>query len=177
MRLLFRSLLVSLFLIPVAIGPAEAGRLIEPSAPTSVAVQGVVSDTTGGVVAGATVNAVVAGRSVSRATTGADGAFRVEVPAGVPVELRVRRAGFADQVVAITGDAAPRPQNITLQVGGVSDTLVVTASRAAESRTRVTESVTAFMRADLDALGASSLADIVRFVPGVNVEASGREER
>ncbi len=175
MRLPFRSLLVSLFLIPVAIGPAEAGRLIEPSAPTSVAVQGVVSDTTGGVVAGATVNAVVAGRSVSRATTGADGAFRVEVPAGVPVELRVRRTGFADQVVAITGDAAPRPQNITLQVGGVSDTLVVTASRAAESRTRVTESVTAFTRADLDALGASSLADIVRFVPGVNVEASGRE--
>ena len=184
MRLPLRSVLVCIFLFifNIAVGPAKAGHYIEQ--PTNVAsgfsrtdavLQGVVSDTSGAVVSGAAVDAMVAGRSVSRVTTGADGAFRVDVPAGVPVELRVRREGFADQVVAIAGAAQSLTQKITLQVGGVSDTLVVTASRAPESRTRVTESVTSFTRGDVEALGASSLADVVRFVPGVNVESAGRE--
>ena len=167
MYLPFRSALVLLFILANLVSVAAAQ--------TPVTIHGTVTDTSGAVMPGATVDAVVAGRSVSRVTTDAAGAFRVEIPAGVPLELRVHREGFADQVVAITGDASSPPQRILLQVGGVSDTLVVTASRAAESRTRVTESVTSFTRADIDALGASSLADVVRFVPGVNVEATGRE--
>ncbi|MDP2390090.1 MAG: TonB-dependent receptor plug domain-containing protein, partial [Acidobacteriota bacterium] len=142
---------------------------------TDVVIQGVVSDSSAAVIAGATVDAIVAGRSVSRVTTGADGRFRVAVPAGVPVELRVARDGFADQVIALAGSDALVTQNVTLQVGGVSDSLVVTASRGAASRAAVTESVTAFARADLDALGAASLADVVRFVPGAYVESIGRE--
>jgi outer membrane cobalamin receptor len=65
--------------------------------------------------------------------------------------------------------------DVTLQIGAVSDTLVVTASRGVESRASVTESLTAFTRADLEALGSRSLADAMRFVPGVSVEAAGRE--
>ncbi|MGE0863977.1 MAG: TonB-dependent receptor plug domain-containing protein [Vicinamibacterales bacterium] len=140
-----------------------------------IVVSGVVSDTSGAVIAAATVEAVVAGRTVASAATGPDGAYRLDVPSGVPVELRVRREGFADQVLAMAGGTRPVVRDVTLQVGAVSDTLVVTASRTAEGRRRVTEAVTSFARAEIEALGASSLADVVRFVPGVNVESAGRE--
>ena len=169
MRLSFRSVPISVFLFSLSLFNPVAAQQAD------VAVQGVVSDTSGAVVSGATVTAVVAGRAVSRAITSSDGAYRVDVPAGVPIELRVRREGFADQVVALAGAAQLFTQHITLRVGGVSDTLVVTASRTPESRTKVTQSVTSFTRAEMEALGAASLADVVRFVPGVNVESIGRE--
>ena len=169
MRLSFRSVPISVFLFSLSLFNPVAAQQAD------VAVQGVVSDTSGAVVSGATVTAVVAGRAVSRAITSSDGTYRVDVPAGVPTELRVRREGFADQVVALAGAAQLFTQHITLRVGGVSDTLVVTASRTPESRTKVTQSVTSFTRAEMEALGAASLADVVRFVPGVNVESIGRE--
>ena len=169
MRLSFRSVPISVFLFSLSLFNPVAAQQAD------VAVQGVVSDTSGAVVSGATVTAVVAGRAVSRAITSSDGTYRVDVPAGVPIELRVRREGFADQVVALAGAAQLFTQHITLRVGGVSDTLVVTASRTPESRTKVTQSVTSFTRAEMEALGAASLADVVRFVPGVNVESIGRE--
>lgn len=175
MRSAFRPVLVFLFMFSVAAGPARAGRSIDQASPSGLAIDGTVSDTSGAVIAGATVSAVVAGRSTATVTTAADGRYRLEVPAGVPVELRVHREGFADQVIAVTGATRPIARDVTLQVGAVSDTLVVTASRTAESRRHVTESVTAFSRADIEALGAPSLADVVRFAPGVNVESTGRE--
>ena len=156
--------------------------LVIPTLATAVAfaqadlrVQGTVSDTSGAVIAGARVEAVVAGRSVASVTSGADGRYQVEVPAGVPVELRVHGDGFTSQAITLTGLSAPIIRDVTLQVGGVSDTLLVTASRTAESRTTVTESVTAFTRADIEALGSASLADVLRYVPGVHVESTGRE--
>ena len=98
------------------------------------------------------------------------------VPAGVPLQLRVHLAGFRR-----TGDRpsparrSPITRNVTLPVGGVSDTLIVTAARTAASRASVTESVSALPVEDIEALGSASLADVVRFVPAVNVESTGRE--
>ena len=150
-----RSVLIFLFICQVAVGPAQAGRYIEQASPAGISIVGVVSDTSGAVVAGAAVDAVVAGRSMARVTTGADGSFHLDVPAGVPVEMRVHREGFAGQVIALAGASQPMTRNVTLQVGGVSDTLVVTASRASEGRASVTESVTSFTRADIEALGSA----------------------
>ena len=196
MYLPFRSALVLLFIFQFAVGPAKAGRYMESLSvinvvsgflgaealakaasrtEAAVAIQGVVTDSSGAVVAGATVDAIVAGRAVASVTTGPDGVYRLEVPAGVPVELRVHAPGFADQVIALAGGSQPLTRDVTLPIGGVSDTLVVTASRAPESRSAITESVTAFTRADLEALGSRSLADVIRFVPGVNVESNGRD--
>lgn len=180
MRLPYRPVLVCSFLVSLTSFNLMSGflgvdALVRAASRIDIVIQGVVADTSAAVVAGATVDAVVAGRAIAQVTTGADGTFRVEVPAGVPVELRVRREGFADQVIALAGSTVPVTQNVTLQVGRLSDTLVVTASRTPESRARVTESVTSFTRADIQALGASSLAEVVRFVPGVSVEGSGRE--
>ena len=144
-------------------------------AQSTVAISGVVSDVSGAVVSGATLDAIVAGRRASTATTDGEGEYHLDVPAHVPVEIQVRRQGFAEQVISLPGSGSPSRRNILLAVGGVSDALIVTAGRTTESRLAVTESVTSFTRQDLERLGSSSLADVVRFTPGVNLEATGRE--
>jgi len=144
-------------------------------AQATVPLTGTVRDASGGVLPGATIEIVIAGRVSGSAATAADGSYRVNVPARVPLELRARLAGFAEQVVALPGQPQAAVRDLTLLVGGVSDTLIVTAARNAESRAAVTESVSAFTRHDIEALGASSLADVIRFVPGVNLESTGRE--
>ncbi len=130
---------------------------------------GVVKDTSGGVLPGAVVDAVVAGGTVATATTGADGRYELSVPAGVPVEVRSRRDGFADQVVSLPGVAATVTRDITMPIGRLSDTLVVTASRGAESRDTVTPvGVGVSPRTTSPTLGSNSLAEVLRFVPGMS---------
>lgn len=164
---------VRFFLFTVSIVVSAAAANI--AAQARIAISGVVMDASRGVVAGATVETYASGRRVATSASGADGAFRVDAPAGVPVELRVWHDGFAPQVIAIAGRTEPLVRTVVLPVAGLSDSLVVTAARAPESRVAVTESVSTFTRDDLDALGSQSLADVVRFVPGVNLESTGRE--
>ena len=144
-------------------------------AQSAIAVTGTIADASGAVVPGAAIEVLAGGRRIASATSASDGSYRVDVPAGVPFDIRIRLDGFAEQSIAITGQSQPLTRNITLPVAGVSDSLIVTAARTALSRASVTESVSAFTRPDIEALGSSSLADIVRFVPGVNVESAGRE--
>ncbi|MEQ1574807.1 MAG: TonB-dependent receptor [Vicinamibacterales bacterium] len=57
----------------------------------------------------------------------------------------------------------------------VADRVVVTASRTPLMRTHVIESVSVVDADDIAAIGASSLADVLRVVPGLSVESTGRE--
>src|SRR5690606_16662287 len=129
----------------------------------------------GGVLPGALVEGVVAGRSITSGTAGADGRYELAVPAGVPFELRVSLAGFAAQSVGMTGTTTPVTRDVQLRIGGVSDTLVVTAARGAEGRGAVTSSISVLTADDIHAIGATQLTEILRQVPGVNVEGTGRE--
>src|SRR5688572_3586288 len=148
---------------------------IEAMEQSTIAIRGRVADASGGVVAGATIEAVVADRRFATATSAKDGTYRVEVPRGVPLDLRVSLAGFADQTLAIPGQHGDATRDVVLPVAGLSDTLIVTATRAPASRAAVTESVTAFTQQDIQALGSASLADVMRFVPAVSVESNGRD--
>ena len=145
------------------------------AAQATVSVNGVVKDASGGVLTDVAIDIVIAGRTVASVRTGSDGQYRVEIPAGVPAELQLRRDGFADRIVALAGTDISVARNFVMEIGRVSDTLVVTASRGAESRGSVTQSVTVVTRADIQALGSDSLADVMRFVPGLSVEGTGRE--
>jgi vitamin B12 transporter len=138
-------------------------------------VSGVVRDVSGGVVAGATLEALVGERIIARATTGADGAYELRIPARTPIALRTRRSGFADDVAAVDGATGSVSRNVTLSVGTMSDTLVVTASRGLESRASATQSLSLIGRTDIQALGSTELADVLRFMPGTSVEGTGRE--
>jgi vitamin B12 transporter len=141
----------------------------------NITVSGVVKDVSGGVLPGATVEAVVAGRPATIVTTAENGRYELPVAGGVPLSVRVTLEGFADEVVELPGTTGPVTRDITLQVGRVSDTLVVTGSRTPVSRASVTQSVSVATKSDIEALGSSSLADVIRFVPGVNIEGTGRE--
>ena len=59
-------------------------------------------DASGAVVGGARV-AVVSTARVDATESGTDGAYRLQVPAGMPFELRASREGFADAVVTMPG--------------------------------------------------------------------------
>ena len=118
---------------------------------------------------------MVVERTVGRSPTDGQGRYSLQVPAGVPSQLRVRAEGFADFVADVPAASGAVTRNVTLKVGGVSDTVVVTASRSAESRANVTQSVTVMTSEDIASLGSPSLAEALRFVPGLAVEGTGRE--
>ena len=151
---------------------ALAGSAFAQS-PTTVS--GVVTDSSEAVVTGATVDAVAVDRVVARATTTEGGRYSLQVPSGVRYQLRVRATGFADFVADMPGGSGAITRDVRLQVGGVSDTVVVTASRGAESRANVTNSMTVMTSKDIAALGSHSLSEVLRFVPGLAVEGTGRE--
>ena len=92
-----------------------------------------------------------------------------------PFALRTHRAGFADEVIELDGTDSNISRDVTLSIGALSDTLVVTASRGPESRTSVTQSLSVVSRPDVQALGSTELSDVLRFVPGTSVEGTGRE--
>jgi outer membrane cobalamin receptor len=145
------------------------------SAQSAVTISGVVRDPSGAVVVGATIDAVIAERPVGRATTDADGHYSVQVPPGVRYQLHVRALGFADFVAEMSAASGAATRDVTLQVGSVSDTVVVTASRGTEGRSNVTQSVSVMTSEDIAALGSTSLAEVARFVPGLAIEGNGRE--
>ena len=144
-------------------------------AQTPITVSGVVRDASGGVVANASLEVMIGERVITRTTSAADGRFELAVPARTPIALRTRRTGFADDVATLDGQSTNIAHDVTLSVGTVSDTLVVTGSRGLESRTSATQSLSVIGRSEIQALGSTELSDVLRFVPGASVEGTGRE--
>lgn len=140
----------------------------------SVTLSGQVTDPSGSVVAGAAIEVASGGRAVASTTTGPDGRYQLALVPGVRYEMRVRVPGFADESIELM-PAADITRDVVLQIAAIGDTLVVTASRVVESRVRTTESMTVITSDEIAAMGAAQLADVLRRVPGVNVESTGRE--
>ena len=138
-------------------------------------IAGRVTDASGAVITGATIDAMISSRTVAASTTGADGRYMLTVPAGVRLELRARREGFAEYALDLPGLREPVTRDIVLQVGRASDTVIVTAAGAAESRAAVTSSVTVMTSEDMHATGAAQLSDALQLVPGLAVAGTGRE--
>ena len=138
-----------------------------------VTVSGTVTDPSGAVVPGALVEAVAGGRVAADAITGQGGRYRLEMPAG-QYALRARLQGFAADAVAVNA-ATSVTRDLRLEIAAVGDTLVVTASRTAETRANAATSISVFSAEDIAALGGTSVADVLRFVPGLAVESNGRE--
>jgi vitamin B12 transporter len=143
------------------------------AAQSRVIITGVVTDSSGGVVPGALVEALSGTQIAAASTTGQDGRYRLEVPEG-SYQIRARLAGFADEIGDL-GARAPVTRDLILEPAAVGDMLVVTAARTAETRANSTASVAVFTAADLEALGSTSVADVLRIVPGLSVESNGRE--
>jgi vitamin B12 transporter len=141
----------------------------------NVDITGTVKDTSGAVLPGATIDATVAGLSVATTTAGSDGRYRIALAAGTLHQLRARMNGFADDTFDLRPSGGAAAHDFTLRVAAVADEVVVTATRVPESRSATTESMEVFTAKDIQQLGSTSLVDVLRMVPGLNVESTGRE--
>ena len=139
-----------------------------------LAVTGTVTDSSGGVLPGVTVEGLRGLRVVSNTTTGADGRYRLDLPAGGRYRVTARLDGFAAGEIDLTA-AAGATADFQLGIAPLNDTVVVTASRTSETRTAVMESHSVFTTEDIETLGSHSVADVLRYVPGLNIESTGRE--
>ena len=138
-----------------------------------VTVSGTVTDPSGAVVPGALVEAVAGGRIAADGTTGQDGRYRLEMPAG-QYELRARLQGFTGDEVAVNAATSVR-RDLRLEVAAIGDTLVVTAARTAATRANAASSVSVFSATDLAAVGGDELH--ARVPAEHDVPSVGRPER
>ena len=157
---------LGILLCSLAIAPTAAQ---EPAAVT-----GLVTDSSGGVLPGATVEARRGLRLVSTASTGDDGRYRLDLPEAATYRLTAGLDGFVTAAAEVAA-AGAATADFLLDIAPVRDTVVVTASRTAEGAASVTESHSVFTADDIATLGSHSVADVLRYVPGLNVESTGRE--
>ncbi len=144
------------------------------AAQAPVSVTGVVSDSSGGVLPGATIEALRGIRIVAATTTGPEGAYRLALPSEGTYRVTARLDGFAAGAAEVAA-AGTETANFRLEVAPLRDTVVVTASRTAEGRASVMESHAVITAEEIRTLGSSSLADVLRHVPGFSLEATGRD--
>ena len=136
-------------------------------------VTGTVTDPTGAALPDAIIDATLGERPAGSTQTGADGRYSLSLEAG-SYRLTARLDGFT-LGTANVNVSGPATQDFHLGLAPLDDTVVVTASRTAQSQRSVTESLSVFETDDVERLGAASAADVIRFVPGLNAEATGRE--
>ena len=138
-----------------------------------VVISGTVTDATGAVLPGTTIEAMRGNRSVAVVTAGSDGRYRLELPAG-DYRLQAQLDGFSTSTASVmAGPGATR--DFQLGLAPVNDTVVVTASRTSKGRAAVTDVLTVFTTEDIQALGSHSVGDLLGQIPGLNVESTGRE--
>lgn len=147
-------------------------------------VSGTVEDSSGGMIGGAIVVLRMAGSEL-RATTDASGRFRFDHAGTGAGRVTVTYGGFAPVVVSI---ASPRSDmRIVLGPPAVAESVTVRAPTAAFLRTTsatrtettlqdVPQSVSVITRELIDDQSMRSVADVVRYVPGVGV-AQGEGHR
>jgi len=95
------------------------------------AITGIVRDTGGAVLPGVTVRLVGVSGSAGSTVTSADGRYRLTAPAGM-YTLRFELAGFVPRAFEnwTMRGGSESPLDVTMQVGGTSEAVMVTAERA-----------------------------------------------
>jgi iron complex outermembrane receptor protein len=159
----FCVLLLALLTVPET-SMAQAARLT-----------GRVLDVQGAAVPGATIRVTRAtGGLIQVVVSAADG--RYDVPGLVPgsVLVQVDREGFRRLVLPLTISVdSPTTADLRLELSGVDEVIVVTAAGAPQALRETSKAVTVVDGDDIHARQEATIADIVRFVPGVQVRDNG----
>ena len=139
------------------------------------AATGVVRDPSDAVVPGALVSAYAGAEREVVVATDAEGGYRLTLRPGVSYRLVVTKEGFAEETLQIGSAVTSFVRDVSLRIAAFDDTVVITASGTEQLRTTVNESVAVLDAEQIRTMGANSLGDVVRAVPGLNVESTGRE--
>ena len=129
------------------------------------AVSGVVKDSTGAVVTGASVVVKPISGSEHLATTGADGRFTVDIPVDGDVTVIVRAGGFAEKSQRVGSGERGRDLEIVLQPATLLETVTVTPTRTEQRLGDVPASVNVLTSAAIEASPALMADDVLRQVP------------
>jgi vitamin B12 transporter len=134
-------------------------------------VNGSVTDVLGAPLAGATVTARSGGSVIRRAATDSIGTFSLrDLPAGT-YSITVSAPLFvtANHTVTLGLDLQPEYARVTLRPAGLTETVVVTASRRETRREETPQAIDVLDRADLEGTVAADLTDVLKKNAGVDV--------
>lgn len=130
-RCLFAAALFALSLLS-CIATAEADDATAVKTGKGILLSGVIVDSAGAVIPGATIQLLDAqGAPILKVTSGADGSFQLSVPAAGHYQLAVDEKGFATSKTALTLSpvAAPTALRIALAPAALNTTVRVSAGR------------------------------------------------
>ncbi len=146
------------------------------SAQSGASITGSVKDPQGRAIEGATLTLFSSTGAAGGATTsGASGLYRFEgLPAGEYL-LRASAPGFS---LFLAGDlrlgaGTTESREVVLQIAGVHEQVVVTASSTPQLPEHVSKATTIIDQADADARDAAALSDVVALAPGLRVQQLG----
>jgi vitamin B12 transporter len=146
-----------------------ASSLLAQNAPR-LTLTGSVLDLLGAPIAGATVLVSSSNGPVRNAQTDSTGAFAVPDLAEGSYAVTVKAPPFAPATQTVTLDGTiTRNVRFALRPGGISETVVVTASRVETRRRETPQSIDVIDRADLDRTVAADLTDALKKNAGVDV--------
>jgi outer membrane receptor protein involved in Fe transport len=143
---------------------------MQPVFAQSATVSGTVTDSTGARVPGATVTLSGPNRRETKITD-RNGDYRFDDVPGGTYEISVLATGFAtarQPNITVAGSAVTVPE-ITVELAGIGETVVVSASRAESTVFDAPATMTVIPASTLATLPSQSYADVLRTVPGMNV--------
>jgi vitamin B12 transporter len=146
------------------------------NAESGASLAGTVTDPQGQPVPGTTLTLFSStGAAGGATTTDASGAYRFEgLPEGDYL-LRAAARGFAPFLAEniYLGAVTPEKRDVALELAGVHEQVVVTASSTPQAPEHVSKAVDVIDQSDAEARDASALSDAVDLVPGVRVQQLG----
>jgi len=145
-----------------------------PVTALAATLRGQVTDPDARAVPGARVLVSAAASLAATATTDARGEFRIEHLREGRYELLVALEGFrSDPVTVELGEHDDRAVSVQLRLSALSESVVVTASQVELPLSRASDSVTVIPSSELQARQFDSVAEALRFVPGLSVVQNG----
>ena len=114
------------------------------------------------------------GAVVRSATTNEAGEYRIEgLPSGLFL-VEIAKEGFRRRTAIVTVSAGtPAVLDIDLEVAGIDDAIVVTAAGVPQVTQETSKAVTIIEAQDILMRNETTLSEIVRYTPGVQVRNSG----
>jgi vitamin B12 transporter len=145
-------------------------------AQSSTSITGTVKDPQGRPVAGALLTLVSRSGSASNTTTSdASGNYRMERLNEGDYLLRATARGFATLLIedVRVSTTTSTVRDIALQLAGVHEQVVVTASGTPQTSEQVSKTTTVVDQFEADARDATAVSDVVALAPGVRVQQLG----
>ena len=161
------SLFVRLFI--------SLGFLSIPALAQSI-LQGKITDPQSAPVANARLSLHSAGGAIIASTISeAGGAYKFSnIPSGSYIlEVETEAFSLASRQITIEKSGTPKDENFKLAIGGLAQTVIVTASDGAQTIDQTTKAISVISAEEINNRNENNLAEIVRSVPGVQIRQLG----